>query len=123
MKRIIKNRRHLQQARHARVRAVLKGTSSIPRLSVFRGNSAMELQIIDDAAGKTICAVKTQEIKNAPAEGKTAKVALGFAAGKLIAERAVAKGIKKVVFDRAGYRYHGRVAAVAEGARVGGLVF
>jgi large subunit ribosomal protein L18 len=123
MKRIIKNRHHLKKVRHARVRAVLKGTAAIPRVSVFRGNSAMEVQLIDDKAGLTLCAARTKEVKVEKIEGKSTKVALGYAAGKLLAERALAKGIKKAVFDRSGYRYHGRIAAVAEGARAGGLVF
>ncbi len=113
----------IRQLRHVRVRARVSGTASMPRLSVFRGNKQMVAQLIDDAAGKTICAARTGEVKAAAAEGKTAKVAAAFEVGKLIAERAKQKGISTVVFDRAGYRYHGRVAAIADGARTGGLQF
>jgi large subunit ribosomal protein L18 len=125
MKRLLTTTKNkLRQVRHSRVRALVKGTAAKPRLSVFRGNKAMELQLIDDEAGKTLCAVKTVEIKaKTAAEGRSTKASLGFLAGKLLAEKAMAKGIKAVVFDRGGYSYHGRVAAVADGAREGGLTF
>ncbi len=124
MKRLLTTTKNkLRQVRHLRVRALVKGTAMKPRLSVFRGNKAMELQLIDDAAGKTLCAVKTTEVKAKVAEGRSAKASLGYLAGKLLAEKAAGKGIKAVVFDRGGYSYHGRVAAVADGAREGGLVF
>lgn len=113
----------LRQVRHARVRAKLMGTKDCPRLSVFRGLKTMEVQLIDDEAGKTLCAVHTSEITEAKGAEKTHKVALGYEAGKLLAERAKAKGVTAVVFDRGGYRYHGRVKAVADGAREGGLLF
>ncbi len=124
MKRLLTTTKNkLRQVRHLRIRATVKGSAEKPRLSVFRSNKAMELQLIDDAAGKTLCAVKTTEVKGAKPEGRTAKAAVGYLAGKLLAEKAVAKGIKTVVFDRGGYNYHGRVAAVADGAREGGLTF
>lgn len=122
MKRIAKSHNSSRQIRHARVRASVAGTAEKPRLSVFRSLRAIEVQLIDDVAGKTLASARTSEIKESKAEGKTAKVAAGFQLGKLIAERAKEKGIKAVVFDRGGYRYHGRVAAVAEGAREGGLL-
>lgn len=125
MKRITKNRNHLRALRHARIRAVVKGTKEIPRLSVFRGSHIIEAQLINDEAQKTICAAKTTEIKKEKniSEERKAKVALAYEVGKLIAEKAQKAGVKKAVFDRSGYKYHGRVQAVAEGARDGGLVF
>lgn len=113
----------MRQVRHARVRARVIGTAATPRLSVFRGLRNMTAQLIDDAKSVTICYVGGKEIKDKKIEGKTTKVAQGFLIGQLIAEKAKAKGITKVVFDRGGYSYHGRVAAVAEGARAGGLQF
>ncbi len=92
-----------------------------PRLSVFRSGRHIYVQIIDDNAGATIAAASTNE-----KEGKTARawnVAAATAVGKKIAERALAKGVKQVVFDRGGYIYHGRVKALAEAAREGGLEF
>ena len=83
----------------------------------------MVLQLIDDVAGKTICAVDSKLLKPEPIEGKTAKLAASFATGKRLAEIAVGKGITRAVFDRGGYRYHGRAAAAADGARAGGLQF
>lgn len=112
-----------RQRRHARVRARVIGSASCPRLSVFRGNKGMIAQLIDDAAGKTLCYVSSKTVKPAAVEGKKAKVAIGFLMGQQLAEMAKAKKISRVVFDRGGYAYHGRVAAVADGARSGGLVF
>lgn len=114
----------LRQVRHGRVRPRVRGTTERPRLSVFRSLRGIAAQIIDDAAGKTICYVGSNAVKGtAKAEGKTAKVAEAFVIGKTLAEKAKAKGITKVVFDRGGYQYHGRVQAVADGARAGGLEF
>lgn len=125
MKRIITSKNSLRQVRHARIRATLIGSASIPRLSIFRGLKSITAQLIDDSAGKTLCFVKSADPKKStvPVEGKTTKVAAGFLVGKELAEAAKAKGITKVIFDRGGYSYHGRVAAVAEGARAGGLQF
>ncbi len=123
MKRIKKSNNAQRKIRHRRVRARVRGTVSIPRLSVFRSHQGVVLQLIDDETGNTLCQVDSKTIKSAVQEGKSAKVAMGFLAGKQLAEVAKAKGIIKVVFDRGGYQYHGRVAAVAEGARAGGLQF
>ena len=95
-----------------------KGTESIPRLSVFRSNASMYAQIINDEIGKTLCAVQAKEIKT---KGK--KLDVSREVGKLIAEKAKKIGITKVIFDRGGYQYHGRVKALADGAREGGLIF
>lgn len=134
MKRLFnKNKSALRQVRHARVRKVLIGTAAEPRLSVFRSLKGMVAQLIDDEAGKTLCYVDAKEVKPAAAkkakagEGKTEdkshKVTVSYLLGKLLAEKAKTKGISKVKFDRGGYRYHGRVKALADGAREGGLVF
>jgi len=111
----------VRQVRHARVRARISGTSDKPRLSVFRGLRNLNAQLIDDTTGKVLCQANTREIKEAAAEGRTAKVAKAYLVGKQLAERATGLKIKKVVFDRGGYKYHGRVQAVADGARDGGL--
>jgi large subunit ribosomal protein L18 len=113
----------LRQIRHKRVRARLVGSATTPRLSVFRSLRSVTAQLIDDASGKTLVFVKSADLKDAKVEGKTAKVGAAYAVGQALAEKAKAKGITTVVFDRGGYRFHGRVAAVAEGARAGGLQF
>ena len=105
--------------RHARVRGKISGTAERPRLSVFRSEKNIYAQIIDDVAGNTLVAASSVEKDFGPGSNKEAARKVG----KLIAERAVAKGIEEVVFDRGGYIYHGRVAALAEGAREGGLEF
>ncbi len=113
-----KEKNQKQDRRHARVRAKVAGSVNRPRLSVFRSNRGMFLQLIDDAAGKTIVSASSIEVK---AKGK--KIEISKELGKLIAEKAVAKKITAVIFDRGAYKYHGRVQAVAEGAREGGLEF
>lgn len=124
MKRLVlKNKRNLRSIRQARVRKAVVGTAKSPRLSVFRSLKGIVTQLVDDGAGKTLCAATSREIKKTEVEGKAHKVAAAFLTGKLLAEKAKAKGIAKVVFDRAGYKYHGRVQAVADGARAGGLEF
>jgi large subunit ribosomal protein L18 len=104
--------------RKGRVRAKLSGTAQCPRLSVFRSNRRIYAQIINDEVGQTIVSVSAKEIKMAGS-----KMAVSLELGKLLAQKALAKGLKQVVFDRNGYKYHGRVRALAEGARAGGLVF
>jgi len=122
MRRLFKKTKNsLRQVRHRRIRTVLSGTAECPRLSIFRGLHRMVLQLIDDTSGKTLCAASTDEIKKVKVEGKSAKTAAAYAAGELLAEKAKAKKIERAVLDRGGYSYHGRVAAVAEGARAGGL--
>ncbi len=109
--------------RHVRVRAVVSGTAEKPRLNVFRGLKHTYAQLIDDNAGKTLASAHSKTDGKGKVEGKKGKMAAAFLVGKVLAERAVAKKITKVVFDRAGYKYHGRVQAVADGARAGGLKF
>ena len=122
MKRLTKiTKKNLRQVRHNRVRSRVKGTAVVPRLSVFRGNRVVNAQLVDDEAAKTLCAVSSRAIKPSAVEGKGAKVALAYLVGQELAAKAKAINVVKVVFDRGGYRYHGRVAAVAEGARNGGF--
>lgn len=117
--------------RHNRVRAKVKGTSSMPRLCVFRSNQHITAQIIDDEKGKTIFQVndlkklkiKNEKLKIKEGEQRTGKILQAFEVGKEVAKLAAEKKITKVVFDRGGFNYHGRVKAVAEGARESGLVF
>ena len=104
-----------------RIRGRLEGTTTCPRLSVFRSNKEIYAQIIDDSKGLTLCAASSRD-KNTEAT-KATPVAMAAVVGKRLAERAVAAGITKVVFDRGGYLYHGRVKSLAEGAREGGLKF
>jgi large subunit ribosomal protein L18 len=104
--------------RHKRIRGRLAGTAERPRVSVYRSNRSIYAQAIDDVTGTTLVAVRSSEVD--PTGDKTA---VAGRVGLLLAERAKAKGIVAVVFDRSGYLYHGRVKALAEGAREGGLQF
>ena len=122
----LKKSRELQRKRrHYRVRNRLAGTAERPRLVVFRSLKNLEGQIVDDDKGHTLAGLSTQcaELKDFKAEGKNVRTEKAFAAGKLLGEKAKALGIDSVVFDRGGYRYHGRVKAFADGAREGGLEF
>ena len=118
VKRINKNAMRLK--RHVRVRGKISGTPECPRLNVFRSNVNIYAQIIDDVNGVTLVAANTLE---KDFEGATGNIEAAKKVGAVLAERAKAKGIEVVVFDRGGYLYHGRVAALAEGAREGGLKF
>ena len=106
--------------RHKRVRGKISGTPEIPRLDVFRSNAHIYVQIIDDVNGVTLAAASSNE-KGFEGLGSNSEAAAKV--GKLLAERAKAKGIENVCFDRGGYLYHGRVKALADGAREGGLNF
>jgi large subunit ribosomal protein L18 len=106
--------------RHKRVRAKISGTAARPRLCVYRSNAHISAQIIDDVAGVTLVSASTQE---KDFEGIGSNKAAAREIGKIIAERAAAKGITEIVFDRGGYLYHGRVSELADGAREGGLKF
>lgn len=106
--------------RHKRVRKNISGTAERPRLNVFRSLNHIYAQIIDDVAGTTLVAASSMD---KGFEGYGGNIDAAKAVGKAVAEKAVAAGITKVVFDRGGYVYHGRVAALAEGAREGGLEF
>ena len=118
-----KSRRLQRMRRHARVRGKVTGTAARPRLVVFRSSKHMEGQLVDDYAGVTIVGTSTMTLREFEAEGQNRKVEMAHAAGKRLAELAKEKGVGSVVFDRAGYKYHGRVKAFADGAREGGLEF
>ena len=120
-----KSRRLQRQRRHWRVRNKVEGSAERPRLVVSRSLKNIEGQIVDDMAGKTLVGVSTlaPELRDFSAEGQNRRVEAAYAAGKLLGERAKSQGIETVVFDRGGYKYHGRVKAFADGAREGGLEF
>ncbi len=125
-----KIKRQKKERRHKRIRAKVSGTAERPRLCVFCSNKHTYAQLIDDEKGKTIVSAKDTELSASPKAkaGKekkqlTGKIAIAFQVGKLIAEKTIKNKINKVVFDRGGYIYHGRVKALAEGAREGGLIF
>jgi large subunit ribosomal protein L18 len=116
-----------RKRRHLRVRSRLHGTAERPRLNVFRSNQHTYAQIIDDSAGHTLAAASTLEepVREQPAaeENGHRRIHEASIVGRLVAERAKEKGITQVIFDRGGYKYHGRVKAVAEAAREAGLDF
>ena len=114
------NKNAMRLKRHVRVRGKISGTAQCPRLNVFRSNANIYAQLIDDVAGVTLVSANTLE---KDFEGATGNAEAAKKVGAILAERAKAKGIEEVVFDRGGYVYHGRVAALAEGAREGGLQF
>ena len=111
--------RQLRERRHRRIRGKIAGTADRPRLAVFRSNLGISAQLIDDQAGKTVAAASWQGLT----KFKGSKTDQAKEVGKLIAAKAKAAGIEACVFDRGGYLYHGRVKALAEGAREGGLTF
>lgn len=113
-----------RRRRHVRVRRRVIGTAARARLAVFRSQLHIYAQIVDDAGRRTLVSASSLKLGEAArGEGETRSIAQARAVGQLLAQRAKEKGIDKVVFDRGGYRYHGRVAALAEGARKGGLQF
>jgi len=110
--------------RHLRIRKRIRGTVDRPRLSVFRSSNHIYAQLVDDVRGVTMVSASSRDALQPPAEGKVkGKVGISVAVGKLLAERAKAKGLSSVCFDRSGYLFHGRVKALADGARAGGLEF
>jgi len=120
----IKNEK--RDKRRGRIRVKVKGTAECPRLSVFKSNKGMYLQLIDDSKSITLVSVNNKEIKkieNSSDKKLKGKIAIAFEMGKKITEKAKEKNITKIVFDRGGYKYHGRVSAVADGARKEGLIF
>lgn len=122
----LKRTRRVQRAkRHRRIRKRLLGSAERPRLVVFRSLRNIEGQVVDDNASRTIVGVSTlaQELKGFQGESDNPKIEVAFEAGKLLARRAREAGVGEVIFDRGGYKYHGRVKAFAEGARKGGLEF
>lgn len=109
--------------RHIRVRKKVQGNADRPRLCVFRSLRHIYAQVIDDAAGHTLAQASSKEADTAQGATAGSKLVVSQAVGKLVAERAKAQGINQVVFDRGGYKYHGRVKALAEASREGGLTF
>jgi large subunit ribosomal protein L18 len=120
-----KTRRTSRIRRHRRIRKKITGSAERPRLVVYRSLRNIEGQLVDDDAGQTIVGVSTlhADLRGFEPEGDHRRVEHAFAAGKKLAEQAREKGIEAVVFDRGGYKYHGRVKAFADGAREGGLKF
>ncbi|MGE0881364.1 MAG: 50S ribosomal protein L18 [Acidimicrobiia bacterium] len=115
-------KREARKRRHHRVRKKVSGTAQRPRLSVFRSNKHLTLQVIDDLSGRTLAAASTVE-PDVRSAGGTSNVDAATRVGKLVAERAKAAGVTTVVFDRGGFLFHGRVAAAAQAARDAGLEF
>ena len=115
-----KSRKETRKVRHLRVRKKISGTPECPRLCVYKSNTGVYAEIIDDVNGRTLAAASTldKEVKT-----KACNIAAATEVGTLVAKRAIKAGIKSVVFDRGGYNYHGRVKALAEAAREGGLEF
>ena len=118
-----RDRNEVRRIRHERVRKKISGTPTCPRLCVYRSNAHIYAQVIDDVAGNTLAAASTVEKEIASQIAEMDKKGASKLVGKTVAERALAKGVKEVVFDRGGYIYTGRVAQLAEGAREGGLDF
>lgn len=115
---LTKNERRIRIKR--RIRKKFEGTTESPRLSVFRSNVKIYAQLINDTDGKTIASASSSEIKSEASQNKVEQAAQ---VGELIAKKAIEAGVEKVVFDRNGYLYHGRVKSLADGARKGGLKF
>ena len=117
------NKNEVRKAKHSRIRYTLSGTAEMPRLNVYRSINEISAQIINDKEGRTLCAASTQEKALEKALAGKTKVEKAAELGKVIGERALKLGIKKVVFDRSGYAYTGRVKSLADGARSAGLEF
>jgi large subunit ribosomal protein L18 len=119
-----KSRETGRKIRHRRVRRKIGGTPERARLTVFRSHLHIYAQLVDDSQGRTLAAASSLKLAAAPAAaGESRLIAQAKAVGRELAARAKEKGIEQVAFDRSGYRYHGRVAALAQGAREGGLQF
>ena len=118
---MFKAKRENRIKRHTRIRAKVKGTKETPRVSVFRSNKHLFVQVIDDLTGKTLMSSIVKSKVKSSVKGNKSEVATKT--GEMIAEKAKAAGISKIIFDRGGYKYHGRVKALADGLRKGGLEF
>ena len=117
------NKNEVRKAKHTRIRHTLKGTSEMPRLNVYRSTKEIYVQVIDDKAGKTLCSASSNDKALEKALAGKTKVEQAYEVGKAVAEKALKLKIKKVVFDRGGYVYTGRVKSLADGARAAGLEF
>jgi large subunit ribosomal protein L18 len=113
----------LRRKRHRRVRKTVSGTADRPRLNVFRSLCNIYAQVVDDEEGRTLASASTLDAEVKSAAKSAGNIEAAKLVGQLVGKRAVEKGIQAVVFDRAGYQYHGRVAALADGAREAGLKF
>ena len=120
-KKVDKN--EVRKAKHSRIRHTLKGTADMPRLNVYRSTNEIYAQIIDDKAGRTLCSASSRDKDLAKVLENKTKVEQASEVGKAIAEKALKLGLKKVVFDRSGYIYTGRIKSLADGARAAGLEF
>lgn len=122
-----KTKKLKKEIRHRRVRAKIFGTAERPRLSVFKSNKHLYIQLIDDNSGSTLSSVSDKDVsakgETSPVGGKDTTSNKAYELGKHIAKKAIGLGIKKIVFDRGGYKFHGSVSSVALGAREGGLNF
>ena len=119
----VQKKQQARVRRHVRARKRVVGTPDRPRLAVFRSSSHIVAQVIDDSTGRTLAAASTHEAGMKSASTGTGNVSASAKIGALVAERAKTAGVTKVVFDRGGYIYHGRIAAVADAARAAGLEF
>ncbi len=120
---IIKDRRASRDIRQERIRQRVRGSGTRPRLAVFRSLNHIYAQLVDDETGRTVAAADSRSAEFRERHRRGGNVAAAKAVGELLAERAKARGVERVVFDRGGYKYHGRVKALAEAARARGLVF
>jgi large subunit ribosomal protein L18 len=120
---ITKDRRGPRDKRHHRLRRWVRGTAAKPRLAVFRSLNHIYAQVIDDDSGRTLVAADSRSKEFRATNPRGGNLAAAKAVGSRLAERAKAAGVERVVFDRGGYQYHGRVKALADAARAGGLVF
>ncbi len=120
---ITKERRAARDSRHQRLRRYVRGSATRPRLAVFRSLQHIYAQLIDDDAGRTVLAVDSRSKEFRERHPAGGNVTAAKAVGDLLAQKAKAQGIERVVFDRGGYKYHGRVKALADAARAGGLTF
>lgn len=118
----VKEKKERKKRRHKRIRAKIFGTLTKPRLCVFRSNKHIYAQAVDDTSGKVLALSSDLELEDKPKE-KSAKVEDAFKTGEIIGKKLLKMNIKKVVFDKGGYKYHGQVKALAEGARKSGLEF
>ena len=120
---ITRDRRVPRDVRHLRLRQRVRGSAARPRLAVFRSTSHIYAQLVDDDAGRTVLAVDSRSKGFREQHKSGGNVAAAKAVGELLAQKAKAQGVGQVVFDRGGYKFHGRVKALADAARAGGLVF
>jgi len=120
---ITQDRRTARDTRHHRLRRWVRGSAARPRLAVFRSLNHIYAQIIDDDTGRTLAAMDSRAAAVRGRQASGGNVAAASIVGQLLAEKARGQGIERVIFDRGGYKYHGRVKALAEAARAGGLVF